>query len=189
MSDMPATSRGRLRLTVLGNASAAPHLDSPAAGFLVDWGDAAILLDVGQGVVRALQDVMDPHDLAGVVVGHMHADHYLDLAGLRYLYPWGERSQNPLPVHLPPGGTIRLDALASAISERVGFFHYPTDAEGPLKAGDRVAAGQVLGIIDSLSVPIPLQPARAGRVEEVLVEDGQPVEFGQPLFVLRPETG
>jgi len=123
MSDMPATSRGRLRLTVLGNASAAPHLDSPAAGFLVDWGDAAILLDVGQGVVRALQDVMDPHDLAGVVVGHMHADHYLDLAGLRYLYPWGERSQNPLPVHLPPGGTIRLDALASAISERVGFFH------------------------------------------------------------------
>ena len=120
---MTANLRGGLRLTVLGNASAAPHLDSPAAGFLVQWEDTRILLDVGQGVVRALQDVMNPFDLTGVVVGHMHADHYLDLAGLRYLYPWGEPAENPLPVHLPPKGTARLDSLASAISERVGFFH------------------------------------------------------------------
>ena len=102
----------------------------------------------------------------------------------------------PLPVRkiptaadeepMPDSGRVEADFV---LAERVGFFHHPTEAEGPLKAGDRVAAGQVLGIIDSLSVPIPLQAARAGRVEEVLVEDGQPVEFGQPLFVLRPETG
>ncbi|MEA2608953.1 MAG: hypothetical protein QOJ75_1196 [Chloroflexota bacterium] len=109
-------------MTVLGNANAAPHLDSPAAGFLVEWEGTAVLLDVGQGVVRALQDVLDPFDLAAVVVGHMHADHYLDLAGLRYLYPWGEPAPKPLPVHLPPGGRIRMDALANAISERAGFF-------------------------------------------------------------------
>lgn len=120
---MTATLSGGLRLTVLGNASAAPHLDSPAAGFLVEWERTAVLLDVGQGVVRALQDVMDPFDLAAVIVGHMHADHYLDLAGLRYLYPWGEPAANPLRVHLPPGARIRMDALASAISERVGFFN------------------------------------------------------------------
>lgn len=119
---MTANSSRGLRLTVLGNASAAPHLDSPAAGFLVEWGETRLLLDVGQGVVRALQDVMNPFDLTAVVIGHMHADHYLDLAGLRYLYPWGEPAEHPLPVHLPPNGTSRLDALASAISERAGFF-------------------------------------------------------------------
>ncbi len=112
----------RLRLTVLGCSTAAPHPDTPTAGFLVEWGTTALLLDVGQGVIRNLQAVLDPHDLTGIVIGHMHADHYLDLVGLRYLYPWGEPSPKPLPVHLPPGGRVRLDALATAISERVGFF-------------------------------------------------------------------
>ncbi|MBI3748794.1 MAG: MBL fold metallo-hydrolase [Chloroflexi bacterium] len=119
---MTANLSGGLRLTVLGNASAAPHLDSPAAGFLVEWDTTRVLLDVGQGVVRALQDLMDPHDLTAVVIGHMHADHYLDLAGLRYLFPWGEPAERPLPVNLPPGGSGRLAALATAISERAGFF-------------------------------------------------------------------
>jgi ribonuclease BN (tRNA processing enzyme) len=113
---------GRLRLTVLGCSSAVPHPAWPAAGFLVDWGSTAILLDVGQGIVRRLEALMDPRDLAAVVVGHMHADHYLDLAGLRYIFPWGERATVRLPLQLPPGGTRRMDALADAISERVGFF-------------------------------------------------------------------
>jgi len=58
----------------------------------------------------------------------MHADHFLDLVGLRYLYPWGEPAPNPLPVHLPPGGRERLDALAVAVSERPGFFDAAFDA-------------------------------------------------------------
>jgi ribonuclease BN (tRNA processing enzyme) len=112
----------RLRLTVLGCSTAAPHPATPTAGYLVEWGTTAILLDLGQGVVRNLQKVLEPHALAGVVVGHMHADHYLDIVGLRYLYPWGEPAPDPLPIHLPPGGRERLDALSRAVSERDGFF-------------------------------------------------------------------
>jgi ribonuclease BN (tRNA processing enzyme) len=140
MARMTANLSGGLRLTVLGNASAAPHLDSPAAGFLVEWDSTRVLLDVGQGVIRALQDLMDPHELTAVVIGHMHADHYLDLAGLRYLFPWGEPAERPLPVNLPPGGGARLDALAAAISERVGFFNdayaiREYDPAAPLQVG------------------------------------------------------
>jgi ribonuclease BN (tRNA processing enzyme) len=125
--------QGRLRLTVLGNSTAVPHPESAAAGYLVEWGGTAVLLDAGQGVIRSLQDRMDPHALAAVVIGHMHADHSLDLVGLRYLYPWGERAADPLPVHLPPGGKVRLDALANGISERVGFFDdaYAVDEYDP----------------------------------------------------------
>ena len=119
MTDSPGP---RLRLTVLGCSTAVPHESTPTAGYLVQWGDTSVLLDVGQGVVRNLQRVMDPRRLTAVVIGHMHADHYLDLVGLRYLYPWGEPAALPLPVHLPPGGRSRVDALAIAISERVGFF-------------------------------------------------------------------
>ena len=125
MNDSPGV---RLRLTVLGCSTAAPHEATPAAGFLVQWGDTNLLLDIGQGVVRRLQTVLDPKDLTAIVIGHMHADHFLDLVGLRYLYPWGERAPDPLPVHLPPGARARLDALADAVSERVGFFDAAFDA-------------------------------------------------------------
>ena len=125
MTDSPGA---RLRLTVLGCSSAAPHEATPAAGFLVQWGDTNLLLDVGQGVVRNLQKIFDPHELTAIVIGHMHADHFLDLVGLRYLYPWGERAPDPLPVHLPPGARARLDALSVAVSERDGFFDAAFDA-------------------------------------------------------------
>jgi ribonuclease BN (tRNA processing enzyme) len=133
----------RLRLTVLGCSTAAPHPATPTAGYLVEWGATAVLLDCGQGVIRNLQKVLDPHDLSAIVIGHMHADHYLDIVGLRYLYPWGEPAPVPLPIHLPPGGRARLDALSIAVSERDGFFdaafsavEYDPDVElevGPLR--------------------------------------------------------
>jgi ribonuclease BN (tRNA processing enzyme) len=113
---------GRFRLTVLGCSNAVPHPASPASGYLVEWEETAILLDIGQGVARRLERVLDPRSLSAVIVGHMHADHYLDLAGLRYLYPWAGRAPNRLPVHLPPGGHERLTVLAHAISERPTFF-------------------------------------------------------------------
>ncbi len=119
MTDSPGP---RLRLTVLGCSTAAPHETTATAGYLVQWGDTSVLLDVGQGVIRNLQRVMDPRELTAVVVSHMHADHFLDLVGLRYLYPWGEPSGQRMPVYLPPGGRARLGALADAISERAGFF-------------------------------------------------------------------
>ena len=131
----------RLRVTVLGCSTAAPHPDSPTAGFLVEWGTTAILLDIGQGVVRNLQRLMDPHDLTAIVIGHMHADHYLDIVGLRYLYPWGEPAATPLPILLPPGGRERLDALSRAVSERDGFFDAAFEAveydpESTIMVGD-----------------------------------------------------
>jgi ribonuclease BN (tRNA processing enzyme) len=118
----------QLRMTVIGCTTATPDPAAPAAGYLIRWGETALLLDVGQGVIRRLQAILDPRELAGVIVGHMHADHYLDLAGLRYMYPWGEPASNKLSLHLPPGGRGRMDALAQAISERPGFFDAAYDA-------------------------------------------------------------
>ena len=119
---MSAAPAEMLRLTVLGCSTAAPHPASPAAGFLVEWGSTSLMLDAGQGTIRRLERVLDPHDLKALVIGHMHADHYLDVVGLRYLFAWGEATPNPLPVHLPPEGKARLDQLANAVSERPGFF-------------------------------------------------------------------
>jgi ribonuclease BN (tRNA processing enzyme) len=128
-------------LTVLGCSTAVPHPASPASGYLATWDTTAILLDAGQGVASRLAREMDPRALSGVVVGHMHADHYIDLAALRYLFPWGAPASTRLPVHLPPGGRDRMTALATAISERGGFFDTAFDIaeydqDTPLEIGD-----------------------------------------------------
>ena len=130
----------RLRVTVLGCSTAVPHPSSPASGYLVAWGDTSVLLDAGQGVASRLAGAVDPRSLSGVIVGHMHADHYIDLAALRYLYPWGELAESRLAVHLPPGGRDRVTALAQAISERAGFFDTAFDIaeydpDEPLRIG------------------------------------------------------
>jgi biotin carboxyl carrier protein len=89
----------------------------------------------------------------------------------------------PEPRPTQPPAVLEADVV---LAERVGFFHHPgDDTSGPPEVGQRVAAGQVLGSIDSLNVLIPVHAARAGRLAEVLVEEGQPVEFGQRLFVVR----
>ena len=69
-------------------------------------------------MIRELMGIRDPRELDAIVIGHMHADHYIDLVSLRYLLPWEGVASAHLPVLLPPGGKARLDALATAISER-----------------------------------------------------------------------
>ena len=111
-----------MRLTVLGSGPAAPQPDSPASGLLVESGTTAILLDCGQGVAGRLVRHLEPSRLTAVIIGHMHADHFVDLTALRYRFDWGSRSNPRLPVLLPPGGRTRLEGLAGVISERPGFF-------------------------------------------------------------------
>jgi ribonuclease BN (tRNA processing enzyme) len=111
-----------MRLTVLGSGPAAPQPDTPASGLLVESGSTAILLDCGQGVAGRLVGLIEPDRLTAVIIGHMHADHFIDLSALRYRFDWGNRSHPRLPVLLPPGGRDRLAELAAVISERPGFF-------------------------------------------------------------------
>lgn len=126
--DLPVAHRpthGRrsiVRLTVLGCGPAAPQPDTPASGLLVESDSTAILLDCGQGVAARLVGRMDPAALSAVVIGHMHADHFIDLAALRYAFAWGGRSAERLPVLLPPGGRRVFAELAGVVSERPGFF-------------------------------------------------------------------
>jgi acetyl-CoA carboxylase biotin carboxyl carrier protein len=52
--------------------------------------------------------------------------------------------------------------------------------------GDAVRAGQVLGVVEVLRLPHPVEAPADGRVVRFLVTSGQPVEYGQPLVELLP---
>ena len=53
-----------------------------------------------------------------------------------------------------------------------------------VEVGDRVAAGQTLLIVEAMKTMNQIPAPRAGTVTAILVEDGQPVEYGEPLVIL-----
>lgn len=57
-------------------------------------------------------------------------------------------------------------------------------AEPYVKVGDTVKAGQTLLIVEAMKVMNPIKSPRDGKVVEVIVSDGSPVEYGAPLLVL-----
>lgn len=138
------------RATVIGSGTSAPQPETPASGILVESASTALLVDCGQGIIRGLMAIRDPRDLDAIVVGHLHADHYIDLVSLRYLLPWDGFTGRRIPVLLPPGGQQRMAELAAAISERVGFFDHTFevieyDPASAVAVGDltvRFVAGQ-----------------------------------------------
>ena len=91
-----------MRLTVIGSGPAAPQADTPASGLLLEAGPPPSCSTAGMASSARLRAVVDPLALGGVVIGHLHADHALDLAALRYLHPWpGGAAGRPM-VWLPP---------------------------------------------------------------------------------------
>ncbi len=85
--------------------------------------------------------------------------------------------------------TAAADAnLHTVKSPIVGTF-YESSSPGAapfVKPGDQVDLGQVLGIIEAMKLMNEIECDMAGEVVQRIVGNGQPVEYGQPLFIIRP---
>jgi acetyl-CoA carboxylase biotin carboxyl carrier protein len=95
----------------------------------------------------------------------------------------------PAAAPAPPAGPSPAPAPAKGDlvkSPMVGTAYLQPNpgADQFVRVGAQVAAGQTLLIIEAMKTMNPVPAPRAGRVVEILVEDGQPVEFGQPLIVI-----
>lgn len=67
------------------------------------------------------------------------------------------------------------------------FYRAPApDAPPYVKEGDRVEKGQVLCIIEAMKLMNEIESEVSGIVRKILVENGEPVEYGQPLFLIQP---
>jgi acetyl-CoA carboxylase biotin carboxyl carrier protein len=102
----------------------------------------------------------------------------------------------PLPVAAPVTSErpVVADAVASSASisieaPMVGTFYRASSptAEPYVREGDMVKEGQILCIIEAMKLMNEIESKAAGRVAKILVENGQPVEYGQPLFLLEPQ--
>ena len=67
------------------------------------------------------------------------------------------------------------------------FYASPSpDAQPFVKPGDKVAKGQVICIVEAMKLMNEIESDIAGEIVRMLVENGSPVEYGQPLFAIRP---
>src|SRR5262249_49120348 len=81
--------------------------------------------------------------------------------------------------------------LLTVEAPMVGTFYRAPSPDAPpfVRQGDRVKKGQVVCIIEAMKLMNEIESKVAGRVVKVLVENTQPVEYGQPLFLLEPGPG
>ena len=100
----------------------------------------------------------------------------------------------PAPEAAPAAGEASAAEAADALpagnivkSPLVGTFYAAPaeDAEPFVKVGDSVKEGQVLAIVEAMKLMNEIESDFTGTVAEILVENGQAVEYGQPLFVIK----
>ncbi len=86
-----------------------------------------------------------------------------------------------------PAAPVEEEKLHIVKSPIVGTFYESSSPGSPafVKIGDTVENGQVLCIVEAMKLMNEIESDAAGEVVKRLVTNGQPVEYGQPLFALR----
>jgi acetyl-CoA carboxylase biotin carboxyl carrier protein len=98
---------------------------------------------------------------------------------------------NPPPSAAPQGEEEPAadSGLAIVKSPIVGTFYRAPDPNSPafVNVGDHIRVGQVLCIIEAMKLMNEIEAEVAGEVVKIHHESGQPVQYGEPLFSIRPE--
>jgi acetyl-CoA carboxylase biotin carboxyl carrier protein len=94
----------------------------------------------------------------------------------------------PAPAAAAPPPPAPASTLRTITSPMVGtFYRAPApDADPFVEAGDLVEVGQTVCIIEAMKLMNEIEAEFKGRVVQVLVENAQPVEFGQKLYLVEP---
>lgn len=102
--------------------------------------------------------------------------------------PAGPPVPTPPSASLAPAPTTESDEGFEIIkSPIVGTFYEASSPGVPafVKQGDTVAVGQVLCLVEAMKLMNEIESETAGEIVKILVSNGQPVEYGQPLFKIR----
>jgi acetyl-CoA carboxylase biotin carboxyl carrier protein len=145
--------------------------------------------------IRRLVELMKEHDLSALDLRQGEMQIRLrrgtePVAALAYGSPPGPApAGSPLP---GPGGEAQPEAGASSEAEQmavirspmVGTFYAAPDPDSPpyVKVGDHVGPETTVCIVEAMKVFNQIPAEVSGKIAAVLAENGEPVEFGQPLF-------
>jgi acetyl-CoA carboxylase biotin carboxyl carrier protein len=138
-------------------------------------------------LVRSLAQLLDENKLTEI---EYEAD------GLRVRVARTMTAAAPIQVMAPSvQGTAAPQPIAAddfsthpglVASPMVGVVYFAPEpgAAAFVKAGDTVAQGQTLMLVEAMKTFNPIRAPRAGKITRIIVGDAQPVEFGEPLLII-----
>jgi acetyl-CoA carboxylase biotin carboxyl carrier protein len=146
------------------------------------------------GLVRKLADILTDTGLSEIEVeqGSLKIRVAKTLTAAPMMHVAAPQAVAHAPVAAPAAAASAEAAPAQRAkgdvvnSPMVGTIYLQPAPESPafVKVGDSVEAGQTLMIVEAMKTMNPIPAPKGGKVVEILVEDGQPVEFGEPLAVI-----
>ncbi|NMB00925.1 MAG: acetyl-CoA carboxylase biotin carboxyl carrier protein [Firmicutes bacterium] len=94
------------------------------------------------------------------------------------------------PVPVSPAPVEDGHGFVEVVAPMVGtFYRAPApDADPYVQLGEQVSPGQVLFIIEAMKMMNEIESEVKGVVKQILVENGEPVEYGQPLMLIDPKA-
>lgn len=144
-------------------------------------------------LVRRLADILKATDLTAIEVeqGDLRIRVAREISVVQAAAP----AIAAAPLAAAPAPVVAASAAAPAAPVRSGdlvkspmvgtaYLQPQPGAPAFIRVGDKVSEGQTLIIVEAMKTMNPIPAPRAGVVAEIMVGDGQPVEFGQPLVVL-----
>jgi len=159
------------------------------------------------------QDIDDLRKLIDFLKAHQVAEFDLDRGDLKIRLKFHEQQAAAVPAnladlarlfaaapataHAAPASTAAAPAVAPAADPDAGlhivkspivgtYYGSPSPGSAPFVApGDRVEKGQVICIVEAMKLMNEIEADAAGEIVKCLVTNGQPIEFGQPLFAIR----
>ncbi|MDX5360085.1 MAG: acetyl-CoA carboxylase biotin carboxyl carrier protein [Alphaproteobacteria bacterium] len=140
---------------------------------------------IDQDLIRQLANLLDETKLTEIEVEQDGTRVRVARAGVA--------AAVPAPVAAAPQAAPAVEAAPAAhdpsktvTSPMVGTVYLAPEpgAAAFVQPGDQVQEGQTLFIVEAMKVMNPIAAPRGGRVKQILVNDGEPVEYGEPLLIL-----
>lgn len=138
--------------------------------------------------IRKLLTLMDEHGLAELEIEHEDMAVRLRKAGHEVPAPAGA-APAAAPAAAAGEAETEEEKLPTIDSPMVGTFYEASSPEADpfVRVGDRVEESTVVCIVEAMKVFNEIRAEKSGTIEAVLLSNAEPVEFGQPLFVIRPD--
>lgn len=159
--------------------------------------------DFGLSAVRELLRLMNQTDITEVLIerGDTRLHVKRSTAAPMVAVPMAQAAQPVTPMHTsapvqplftpeppPAGPPVEMPAGHTITAPMVGTFYSAPSPKDPsfVQEGDEIHAGDSIGIIEAMKMMNEIESEVSGRVARILVKNGQPVEYGQPLMVVEP---
>ena len=151
-------------------------------------------------LVRELAKILKDTDLTEIEVerGELRIRVAREIAGATQVVSVPSAAPAPAPVAAPavsaPVAETPAPASSGDASSHPGAVNSPMvgtaylrpdpDADAFVKTGDTVKEGDTILLVEAMKTFNPITAPQSGTISEILVQDGQPVEYGEPLFII-----